>query len=190
MEELYLQAKTSKKALGELFIKVERLLYHTIRGYAMPMENRQSIVHMSFMKAFNKYDINSGYKFSTYASACALNEAKMYCREVLKKSNTMTVSYEECLAEDTQGNTLTIYDTIEGDISPEDKYIEKMDIKLVLDCIKKLTPDNQRIIQLHLANVPQREIAKEFGLTQAYVSRKIRKVLLRVKKMYEYRTAI
>ena len=53
-------------------------------------------------------------------------------------------------------------------------------------CLLQLSEEERRLIQLHFYdNIPQTEISRLYGMNQSSVSRRINKILLKLKKLLD-----
>lgn len=143
-----------------------------------------SIGTLGLTKAFNTFKPEKNYQFVTYASMCIHNQILCYLRDH-KRRHKDTVSLEYVLSQDVDGNSLTIQDTVH-DVSSED--IEKREksiyVQSIIDVGKKILSGSElRVFENFLLDVPklQREMAKELGLAQSYISRLEKKAINKVK---------
>lgn len=137
------------------------------------------------LKAMDSFDISKEYKFATYASMCIHNELSMFMRS--HKKYKVTDSYEEPIATDSTGNTLTILDLLVDDDNPLDSFFNREDIyKILRELEKKLKPRDLNMLQLYIeGEITQGEIAEIMMLSQSYVSRRLKYVADQAKKIYE-----
>ena len=146
-----------------------------------------SVGVIGLIKAINTYRDDKGTQLSTYASRCIENEILMLLR-VNKKHNSV-FSLEEKLGHDTEGNEITLLDTIGFD---EEDVLEKVENKVVSEQLVKkmkkiLSKREFKIICMRYGvfgtpALTQREVAKRLGISRSYISRLENKALQIVEK--------
>ena len=145
-----------------------------------------SIGTIGLIKAINSFRTDKKIKLATYASRCIENEILMYlCRAARLKSE---VSFDEPLNTDFEGNELLLSDilglsadTVYGDIEAN---AEKEQLK---EALKKLTERERKIMFLRFGlgggeEMTQKDVADMLGISQSYISRLEKKIILRLKK--------
>ena len=138
------------------------------------------------MKAINTFDVNKNIKLATYASRCIENEILMHLRKTSKLKNE--VSIDEPLNTDGDGNELLLADVLGNDEDSVFKDIEdEVDRKLILDSINKLNKREKKIMELRFGFITgneqtQKEVADLLGISQSYISRLEKKIIVRMRK--------
>ena len=145
-----------------------------------------SIGTIGLIKAINSYKIDKNIKLATYASRCIENEILMYLRRTARLKSE--VSFDEPLNTDFEGNELllsdvlgTSADSVYGDI---ESNAEKEQLK---EALKKLSERERRIMFLLFGlggaeEMTQKDVADLLGISQSYISRLEKKIILRLKK--------
>ena len=127
-------------------------------------------------------------KLATYASRCIENEILMYLR---RNSRTrMEVSIDEPLNVDWDGNELLLSDILGTDEDVIYRDLEhEVECKLLVKAINKLNAREKMIICLRFGlNQPdgkektQKEVADLLGISQSYISRLEKRIMVRLKK--------
>ncbi|MDD4211592.1 MAG: RNA polymerase sporulation sigma factor SigK [Clostridia bacterium] len=166
-----------------------RLVAHIVKKYsnAGEADDLISVGVIGLIKAINTYRDDKGTQLSTYASRCIENEILMLLR-VNKKHNSV-FSLEEKLGHDTEGNEITLLDTIGFD---EEDVLEKVENKVVSEQLVKkmkkiLSKREFKIICMRYGvfgtpALTQREVAKRLGISRSYISRLENKALQIVEK--------
>lgn len=150
------------------------------------IEDLISIGSIGLIKAINTFKTDKNIKLATYASRCIENEILMYLR---KNQNIKTeISIDEPLNVDWDGNELLLSDILsaEGDVINQGLE-EEVDRKLLDMAIKKLSEREQKIMQLRFGlygceERTQKEVADMLGISQSYISRLEKRIILRLKK--------
>jgi RNA polymerase sporulation-specific sigma factor len=165
-----------------------RLVAHIVKKYsnAGEADDLISVGVIGLIKAINTYREDKGTQLSTYASRCIENEILMLLR--INKKHNSVYSLEEKLGHDSEGNKITLLDTIDAD---EIDVLEQVENKVINEqLIKKmkklLSPREFKIICMRYGvfgtpALTQREVAKKLGISRSYISRLENKALLIVK---------
>ena len=145
-----------------------------------------SIGTIGLIKAINSFKTDKNIKLATYASRCIENEILMYLRRIARLKTE--VSFDEPLNTDFEGNELLLSDvlgtsaeTVYGDI---ESNAEKEQLKVAL---KKLSERERKIMFLRFGlgggeEMTQKDVADLLGISQSYISRLEKKIILRLKK--------
>lgn len=129
---------------------------------------------VGIVKATNKFDAEKGFAFSTYATQIVRNEILQLFR---KKRIVPRFSLDEpCRSKD--GVEVSYAEIIADDRRFDEEIIESVKFESV---IKSLNEREKRIIFLKMDGEKQDEIANMCGISQAQVSRIIKKVREKIK---------
>jgi len=166
-------------AAKELLIKHNlRLVAHVVKKYngSAEADDLLGCGTIGLIKAINTFKPEKGTQISTYAARCIENEILMFLR-VNKKHQAVT-SLNECLGADRDGNDICLADIVtdESDDANETAQHRLMMKKLVSRMQKRLSPREFKIISLRYGienniALPQREVAKQLGISRSYISR-------------------
>lgn len=139
---------------------------------SLPLEKEDiiSIGILGLIKAIDNYKKEKGYAFSTYALKCVDNEIL----QAIRKNRCLTsVSLTDIIYED-----LSYADIISDNINIEEEYLYNEIIFNIKDIVDKLDEKDRYIYKLYFVNLSnQKEIAKKINLSQAYISRRINKII-------------
>ena len=124
---------------------------------------------LGLVKAVNTFDFDKGFAFSTYAAMCIKNEILMTLR---KKRVSIAFSLDDNA---NLGNEEEVpyLEIIACDRKFEEEVIEN---ELFSEFQKLLSDTEKRIISLYLNDKKQKEIAEILGISQAHVSRILKKL--------------
>lgn len=149
-------------------------------------EDLISIGTIGLIKAINTFKPDKKIKLATYASRCIENEILMYLR---KNSNRkVEISIDEPLNVDWDGNELLLSDILGTDADVVCQNLEnEVDKELLLIALDKLSPREKRIMELRFgvrgaAAKTQKEVANMLGISQSYISRLEKRIIVRLKK--------
>ncbi|MBE5745217.1 MAG: RNA polymerase sporulation sigma factor SigE [Clostridiales bacterium] len=178
-----------EKAKADLIQHNLRLVVYIARKFdntGVDNDDLISIGTIGLIKAINSFKTDKNIKLATYASRCIENEILMYLRRVARLKSE--VSFDEPLNTDFDGNELllsdvlgTSADTVYGDIEAN---AEKEQLR---EALKKLTDRERKIMSLRFGlgggeEMTQKDVADLLGISQSYISRLEKKIILRLKK--------
>ena len=184
------------EAKKELTLRNMRLVAHVAKKYQNSdedMEDLISIGTIGLIKAISTYRLDKKIKLATYASRCIENEILMYIR---KTANQKTeVSLDEPINMDCDGNELLLSDILGTDEDMIMRPLEDdVDICVLRQALRDL-PDREREIVLMRfglegrRELTQKEVAQKMGISQSYISRLEKRIMLRLKKEFLRQTS-
>lgn len=166
-----------------------RLVVYLARRFentGINMEDLISIGTIGLIKAINTFRADKNIKLATYASRCIENEILMYLRK--NAAQRTEVSFDEPLSTDWDGKELLLSDVLGTDGDTVMRPIEAdVDRKLLRDAVCKLSSREQDIITLRFGlggkkEMTQKEVADRMGISQSYISRLEKRIILRLKR--------
>ena len=166
-----------------------RLVVYIARRFentGINIEDLISIGTIGLIKAVNTYRSDKNIKLATYASRCIENEILMHLRKTAPQKSE--VSFDEPLNTDWDGNELLLSDILGTDEDLVLKPIEDdVDRQLLMDAVDKLTARERTIITLRFGlggreEKTQKEVADLMGISQSYISRLEKRIIVRLKK--------
>ena len=167
-----LTKEDSQQARASLIEHNLRLVVYIAQKFdntGVGMEDLISIGTIGLIKAINTFNPEKKIKLATYASRCIENEILMYLR---RNSRTrMEVSIDEPLNVDWDGNELLLSDILGTDEDVIYNAREKMIICLRFGLNQ---PDGKE--------KTQKEVADLLGISQSYISRLEKRIMVRLKK--------
>ena len=186
-----LQTEGSEEARKKLISHNLRLVVYLARKFentGVGVEDLISIGTIGLIKAINTFNPDKNIKLATYASRCIENEILMYLRR--NNKTKQEVSIDEPLNVDWDGNELLLSDILgtEEDVIYRDMEhdVEK---RLLFKAIEKLSGRERLIIELRFGlnskegiEKTQKEVADMLGISQSYISRLEKKIMIRLKK--------
>jgi len=150
------------------------------------IEDLISIGTIGLIKAVNTYDSEKNIRLATYASRCVENEILMYLRK--NSGQKSEVSFDEPLNTDWDGNELLLSDILGTDGDMVLRPIEEdVDRTLLREAIGKLSKREQQIIFMRFGlagskELTQKEVADLMGISQSYISRLEKRIILRLRR--------
>ena len=175
-----------KKTLIEHNLRLVVYVARKFENTGINIEDLISIGSIGLIKAINTFNPEKNIKLATYSSRCIENEILMHLR---KNHNTKTeISIDEPLNTDWDGNELLLSDILGSDADEVYRHIEdEVDKQLLGLAIDKLTSREKTIMELRFGlkngrERTQKEVADMLGISQSYISRLEKKIIVRLKK--------
>lgn len=189
-EELIQKMLTGDEAARDRLIESNlRLVAYVAKKYTKEKKDFDDLVSIGtigLIKAVKSYNPEKKIRLATYAVRCISNEILMVMRAEKKLVNE--VSLEEPIGKDSEGNEISLMDilTDEEESVFADAMKEIHQKKLYRAIRHCLTQREQEIILLRYGlldgnPVPQREVAKKFGISRSYISRIEKRALEKLK---------
>ena len=191
--------REARRVLIECNLRLVAYLVKKYSNFDHSVDDLISIGTIGLIKAVDTYRAGKGVRLATYASRCIDNELLMTFRSDKKQSREVFL-FEPLGGDDGEGNTLNFLDVLE---SVDEDVLERMEldenISKLYDYIEDTLTDREKhIIRLRYgiadkpgkmehAEVTQREIARQMGISRSYVSRIEKKALQKLRKAYERR---
>ncbi len=179
----------SEEAKQKLIEHNLRLVVYIARRFentGVNLEDLISIGTIGLIKAIGTYRSDRNIKLATYASRCIENEILMHIRKIAGQK--AEVSLDEPINMDYDGNELLLSDILGTD---EDMILrpleDDVDLCLLRQALEQL-PDREREIVLMRyglngrRELTQKEVAQKLGISQSYISRLEKRIMLRLRK--------
>lgn len=189
------------KTLPNLPQNREKLVLHNIRLVIYLVNNKYNTVGydekdlisigiIGLIKGIETYDINKGYKFTTYISKCIENEILMFLRK-LKKDHRID-SFSTVINKDRDNNELTLEEKISDGSDMVYDYEIKDEYERLNRIIEELPIREREVIKMCYGFYDdkiysQREIANRFNVSQPHISRILTKALVKIKYKLEHK---
>ena len=176
----------ARRTLIEHNLRLVVFLARKFESSGVGTEDLISIGTIGLVKAIHTFKPDKNIKLATYASRCIENEILMYLRKC--SAQKTEVSIDEPLNTDWDGNELLLSDILGTDEDLVLKPIEDdVDRQLLMDAVDKLTERERRIITLRFGlggreEKTQKEVADLMGISQSYISRLEKRIIVRLKK--------
>ena len=175
-----------RQTLIERNLRLVVSLARRFENTGINMEDLISIGTIGLIKAINTFRADKNIKLATYASRCIENEILMYLRK--NSAQRTEISFDEPLSTDWDGKELLLSDVLGTDGDTVMRPIEAdVDRKLLQDAVGKLSSRERDIISLRFGlggkkEMTQKEVADRMGISQSYISRLEKRIILRLKR--------
>lgn len=166
-----------------------RLVVYIARRFensGVGLEDLVSIGTIGLIKAVNTFNSGKNIKLATYASRCVENEILMYLRKI--GTQKTEVSLDEPLNTDWDGNELLLGDVLGTDGDEVSRPLEEdADRRMLLKAVDGLAQREKQIIVMRFGlkgsrEYTQKEVADAMGISQSYISRLEKRIILRLRR--------
>jgi RNA polymerase sporulation-specific sigma factor len=176
----------AKRTLIEHNLRLVVYISRRFENTGVGLEDLISIGTIGLIKAVGTFNSGKNIKLATYASRCIENEILMYLRKI--SSQKTEVSFDEPLNTDWDGNELLLSDVLGTD---EDEVCRPMeddaDKQMLMEAISTLDERERMIILLRFGlsgsgEYTQKEVADMLGISQSYISRLEKRIIVRLRR--------
>ena len=190
-EETALQAleegdEAAKQLLIEHNLRLVVYISRRFENTGVNLEDLISIGTIGLIKGINTYRREKNIKLATYASRCIENEILMHIRKIANQKTE--VSLDEPINMDYDGNELLLSDILGTD---EDMILrpleDDVDLCVLRQALDQLPSREREIVVMRFGlegrkELTQKEVAQQMGISQSYISRLEKRIMLRLRK--------
>ena len=186
LEALERGEEAAKQLLIERNLRLVVYIARRFENTGVNLEDLISIGTIGLIKAISTYRLDRNIKLATYASRCIENEILMHIRKIAGQK--AEVSLDEPINMDYDGNELLLSDVLGTD---EDEVLrpleEDVDLQLLQQALEQLPVREREIVEMRFGlrgrkELTQKEVAQKLGISQSYISRLEKRIMLRLKK--------
>ena len=189
-EQLALEAlergdEQAKQSLIEHNLRLVVYISRRFENTGINLEDLISIGTIGLIKAISTYRRDKNIKLATYASRCIENEILMHIRKI---SNQKTeVSLDEPINMDYDGNELLLSDILGTDEDMIMRPLEDdVDLCILRQALSQLPDREREIVEMRFGlagrkELTQKEVAQYMGISQSYISRLEKRIMLRLR---------
>ena len=166
-----------------------RLVAHIMKKYYAAESDQEDLISIGtigLIKAIGTYRRDKNIRLATYASRCIENEILMHIRKI---SNQKTeISLEEPINMDGEGNELLLSDILGTDDDVVSRALEEdVDLCCLRQALQKLPAREKEIVTMRFGlegrqELTQKEVAQKMGISQSYISRLEKRIMVRLRK--------
>lgn len=188
LEALERGEEGAKQLLVEHNLRLVVYIARRFENTGVNLEDLISIGTIGLIKAIGTYKLDKKIKLATYASRCIENEILMHIRKI---SNQRTeVSLDEPINMDCDGNELLLSDILGTD---EDMILrpleDDVDLCVLRQALSQLPPREREIVLMRFGlegrkELTQKEVAQKMGISQSYISRLEKRIMLKLRKEF------
>ncbi len=178
--------ESAKQLLIERNLRLVVFIARRFENTGVNLEDLISIGTIGLIKAISTYRRDRNIKLATYASRCIENEILMHIRKIANQKTE--VSLDEPINMDYDGNELLLSDILGTD---EDMILrpleDDVDIRLLRQAVQELPSREREIVYMRFGlegrqELTQKEVAQKMGISQSYISRLEKRIMLRLRK--------
>ena len=186
LEALEQGDENAKQLLIERNLRLVVFIARRFENTGVNLEDLISIGTIGLIKAISTYRIEKNIKLATYASRCIENEILMHIRKI--SSQKTEVSLDEPINMDYDGNELLLSDILGTD---EDMILrpleDDVDLCVLRQAVKELPDREREIVVMRFGlyghqELTQTEVAQKMGISQSYISRLEKRIMLKLRK--------
>lgn len=176
----------AKQKLIEHNLRLVVFIARRFENTGIHLEDLISIGTIGLIKAIGTYRRDKNIKLATYSSRCIENEILMYIRKIANQKTE--ISLDEPINMDYDGNELLLADILGTD---EDMILrpmeEDVDLKLLRRAVAELPEREKQIVVMRFGleghrEMTQKEVAAYMGISQSYISRLEKRIMLKLRK--------
>lgn len=178
--------KSAERTLIEHNLRLVVYIARRFENTGVGLEDLISIGTIGLIKAVSTFDREKNIKLATYASRCIENEILMYLRKLAAQRTE--VSFDEPLNTDWDGNELLLSDVLgtDGDIVMR-PLEDDVDHQLLRQALGRLPEREKQIVSMRFGlggrrEKTQKEVADLMGISQSYISRLEKRIMLRLRR--------
>lgn len=178
--------EAAKQTLIERNLRLVVYLARRFENTGVGMEDLISIGTIGLIKAVSTFRLDRNIKLATYASRCIENEILMHIRKI--SGQKTEVSLDEPINTDWDGNELLLSDVLGTEADTVLRPLEDdVDHQLLRQALARLPERELQIVSLRfgLGGRPektQKEVADLMGISQSYISRLEKRIMLRLRR--------
>ena len=186
LEALERGEDAAKQLLIERNLRLVVYIARRFENTGVNLEDLISIGTIGLIKAISTYRLDKNIKLATYASRCIENEILMHIRKIAGQK--AEVSLDEPINMDYDGNELLLADILGTD---EDMILrpleDEVDLCILRQAVGELPDREREIIYMRFGlggrkELTQKEVAVKMGISQSYISRLEKRIMLRLRK--------
>ena len=176
----------AKQLLIERNLRLVVYISRRFENTGVDLEDLISIGTIGLIKAITTYRLDKNIKLATYASRCIENEILMHIRKIAGQKSE--VSLDEPINMDYDGNELLLSDVLGTDEDVVLRPLEdEVDNRVLRQALHQLPDREREIVAMRFGlegrkELTQKEVAQKLGISQSYISRLEKRIMLRLKK--------
>ena len=178
--------ENAKQLLIERNLRLVVFISRRFENTGVNLEDLISIGTIGLIKAITTYRLDKNIKLATYASRCIENEILMHIRKI--SAQKAEVSLDEPINMDYDGNELLLSDILGTDEDMIMRPLEdNVDLCVLRQAVKELPDREREIVVMRFGlyghqELTQKEVAQLMGISQSYISRLEKRIMLKLRK--------
>jgi RNA polymerase sporulation-specific sigma factor len=186
LESLERGEESAKQLLIERNLRLVVYIAKRFENTGVNLEDLISIGTIGLIKAIGTYRRDRNIKLATYASRCIENEILMHIRKIANQKSE--VSLDEPINMDYDGNELLLSDILGTDEDVVSRALEEdVDLCCLRQALARLPQREKEIVTMRFGlegrqELTQKEVAQQMGISQSYISRLEKRIMVRLRK--------
>ena len=180
--------EAAKKLLIERNLRLVVYIARRFENTGVNLEDLISIGTIGLIKAIGTYKRDKNIRLATYSSKCIENEILMHIRKI---SNQKTeISLDEPINMDGEGNELLLSDILGTEEDVVFRPLEEdVDLMVLRQAVQQLSHREREILEMRYGlhgrkELTQKEVAQKLGISQSYISRLEKRIMVRLRKEF------
>ena len=178
--------EAARQTLIERNLRLVVYIARRFENTGIHIEDLISIGTIGLIKAIGTFRTDRNIKLATYSSRCIENEILMYIRKI--SGQKTEISLDEPINTDWDGNELLLSDVLgtESDtvMRPMEDDVEH---QLLRQALERLPQRERQIVEMRFGlggggEKTQKEVAEQMGISQSYISRLEKRIMLRLRR--------
>ena len=186
LEALEQGSEEAKQKLIEHNLRLVVFISRRFENTGVNLEDLISIGTIGLIKAIGTYRRDRNIKLATYASRCIENEILMHIRKI--SGQKAEVSLDEPINMDGDGNEMRLSDILGTDEDVVTGALEDdVDRMLLRQALEELPEREREIVLMRYGlqgrkELTQKEVAQKMGISQSYISRLEKRIMLKLRR--------
>lgn len=186
LERLGQEDAAARQILIERNLRLVVYIARRFENTGINIEDLISIGTIGLIKAIGTFRADRNIKLATYSSRCIENEILMHIRKI--SGQKTEVSLDEPINTDWDGNELLLSDVLGTDSDTVMRPMEDdVDHQLLRQALERLPEREKQIVTMRFglsggAEKTQKEVAELMGISQSYISRLEKRIMLRLRR--------
>ena len=180
--------ESAKTLLIERNLRLVVYIARRFENTGVNLEDLISIGTIGLIKAIGTYKRDKNIRLATYSSRCIENEILMHIRKI---SNQKTeISLDEPINMDGEGNELLLSDILGTEEDIVFRPLEEdVDLMVLRQAVQQLSCREREILEMRYGlqgrkELTQKEVAQKLGISQSYISRLEKRIMVRLRKEF------
>ena len=178
--------EAARQRLIERNLRLVVFISRRFENTGICLEDLISIGTIGLIKGISTFRVDRGIKLATYCSRCIENEILMHIRKTAGQKTE--ISLDEPINTDWDGNELLLSDVLgtDGDIVMR-PLEDDVDHQLLRQALGRLPEREKQIVSMRFGlggrqEKTQKEVADIMGISQSYISRLEKRIMLRLRR--------
>lgn len=186
LERLTQGDSMARQTLIERNLRLVVYIARRFENTGVNIEDLISIGTIGLIKAIATFRMDKNIKLATYSSRCIENEILMHIRKI--SGQKTEVSLDEPINTDWDGNELLLSDVLGTDGDTVMRPLEDdVDHQLLRQALERLPEREKQIVTMRFglggkSEKTQKEVAELLGISQSYISRLEKRIMLRLRR--------